>query len=496
MSIYIYIAGILGLFQNRAPPKYSLLSECLFALFLGGVATIFATWWIHPSQHDFPYFESDFLDYCYTLTTYDFPIEQSGSTYRSRLAGLSSYILRDFFGTIDAITVSSVLWTGLSFSLLYLCGKFLHSSAAGFFVVTIALTIAPLHTLGRLVNFYPTIIATLLFGCATFAFWSQKINYKRTFILGVAIGLLLLIDLRGILWATTYWIGSLFFVLTTVSRRKWFKFFLCLHIPILVAWFVGLWSYPPNTTPIEHQTSFVYKAIIWGTQHVQDKTLDGYVWGRSSLYSIIDLFVFLYEESSKEANFDQLGIHLRDKTQYDKNMNILLYYAALPSLLLLRKPYRFMTLLICVTPFALAWKGVQSSGMFQLRIYAQATPLLAILSGVSMGVLIYHNPLKLYRFPKAINILILFIVSYPLIWGHIPNSFALNSPWHPNWFAKADELNRINEMVLENSGVQIRDERLIKCYEQIHSENQPWVRTYNYGYEILQPLKPTKRKRH
>jgi hypothetical protein len=92
--------------------------------------------------------------------------------------------------------------------------------------------------------------------------------------------------------------------------------------------------------------------------------------------------------------------------------------------------------------------------------------------------------------------LTLVIVSYPLILGHVPNSFALNSPWHPNWFAKADELNRINEMVLENSGVQIRDERLIKCYEQIHSENQPWVRTYNYGYKILQPLKPTKRKRH
>ena len=52
-------------------------------------------------------------------------------------------------------------------------------------------------------------------------------------------------------------------------------YFSCLYIHS-VAWPVGL-VLSTNTTPIEHQTSFVYKAIIWGTQHVQDKTLDGYV---------------------------------------------------------------------------------------------------------------------------------------------------------------------------------------------------------------------------
>ena len=67
----------------------------------------------------FRYFESDFLDYCYTLTTYDYPLEQAGSTYRSRLAGFSSYFLQDLFGTIDAIAVSSLVWTALCFSFLY-----------------------------------------------------------------------------------------------------------------------------------------------------------------------------------------------------------------------------------------------------------------------------------------------------------------------------------------------------------------------------------------
>ena len=101
-----------------------------------------------------------------------------------------------------------------------------------------------------------------------------------------------------------------------------------------------------------------------------------------------------------------------------------------------------MTLLICVTPFALAWKGVQSSGMFQLRIYAQATFLAIYL--VFLWVFSSIKTTKIYRFPKTINMLLFCAVSYPLILGHLPNSFALNSPGI-RWFAKADELNKMNE---------------------------------------------------
>jgi hypothetical protein len=492
MSIYLYVALFLGLFQTSKKP---VIFNVLVAFFLGGFASLFATWWIHPSHHVFPYFESDFLDYCYTLTTYEQPLDESGSAYRSRLAGFSSHILQGYLGTIDAIAVSSVIWTSICFSLLYLCGYFLHSSTAGIFIVMIALTIAPLHTLGRIVNFYPTIIASMLFGCTAFACWSRHINYKRSIILGIAIGLLLLVDLRGVLWATTYWLGAMLFVFATSPKRKWLKIFLCLHVPIFLSWYLGTWSYPPNTTPIEHQTSFVYKTVVWGTQHLQDKSLDGYVWGRSSLYSIIELFVFLFEESNRKPSLDAMGINLRDKAQYDEHMNILLYYASLPCLFLFRKPSRFITLLICVTPFALAWKGMQDSGMFQLRIYAQGTPLLAIMSGVSMGILIQGNPLKMIRIPHLGTLFLMLSVSFGLIWGYIPNSFAVNAPWHPKWFAKSDELHRINEMIVEQETVKIQDVRLIKCHAQIQKENQPWVRTYDYVYQKLKPLHPPKRQR-
>jgi len=486
------MAFLLGLFQTKKTSVFFNLSLCFL---LGIFASIFATWWIHPHYHDFQYFESDFLDYCYTLSTYDLPLEEPGSTYRSRLSGVSSYFLQPLLGTIDAIAVSSVIWTGICFSLLYLCGYLLHSSSAGIFVVMVALTIAPLHTMGRIINFYPTIIAILLLGCASFAYWSRRITAKRSVLLGLSIALLLLIDLRGILWATAYWFGAMLFISTKTPTSKWPKLLVCIHIPILLAWYIGQWSYAPNTTPLEHQTGFVYKNIIWGAQHLQERNLDGYVWGRSSLYSIVELFVFLFEESSKTSSVERSGMNLRDKIQYDYYMNVLLYYASLPCLLLLRKPTRLITLLICITPFALAWKGVQDAGIFHLRLYAQGVPILAILAGISTGLLIQHNPIKIIRTPHWVYYPLVLGISYCFMWGHIPNAFALNSPWHPRWFPKADELNRMNEMVLQNEGVQIKDERVIQCYDQILQENQPWVRTYNYGYQKLRFLEPPKPQR-
>ena len=192
MTNLLFIALILGLFKVKELPS-SILTAC--AIVLGIFATIFATWWIHPSFHDFRYFESDFLDYCYTLTTYDQPLSDNGSAYRSRFAGLSARLLQDTLGTIDAIAVSSLIWSGICFGLIFVIATHLQNPTAGFFAVMFALPIAPLHTMGRLVNFYPTIIATMILGGACFALWSKKTSSLRTLLLGCSIAVLFLIDL-------------------------------------------------------------------------------------------------------------------------------------------------------------------------------------------------------------------------------------------------------------------------------------------------------------
>ena len=99
------------------------------------------------------------------------------------------------------------------------------------------------------------------------------------------------------------------------------------------------------------------------------------------------------------------------------------------------------------------------------------------------------------RIPPLGSLLLMLGLSYCLVLGLIPNSFAVNAPWHPKWFAKSDELHRINEMIVEQETVKIQDVRLIKCHAQIQKENQPWVRTYDYVYQMLKPLHPPKRQR-
>ena len=107
------------------------------------------------------------------------------SPYRSRLLELTAYILKEV-GTIDAIASSSVIWTAICFSLLYLCGLYMHSGTAGFFAVMVALTCSPTY---QILIFYPTVISVLLLGSAILIFWSRSINIKRTVLLGTVIGL-------------------------------------------------------------------------------------------------------------------------------------------------------------------------------------------------------------------------------------------------------------------------------------------------------------------
>ena len=486
MTNLLFIALVLGLFTVNRTPNYIRFG---FAILLGLFAVFFATWWIHPSFHDFRYFESDFLDYCYTLTTYDQPLSANGSAYRSRFAGLSSYLLQDALGTIDAIAVSSLIWTGISFGLIFLLSSQLQNPTAGIFAVMFALPIAPLHTMGRLVNFYPTIIATMLMGGFCFALWSKKTSNIRTFFLGCSIATLFLIDLRGVLWASIYWFGTIIWIFFCTPRRTWVKTILLLHIPIIIGWYMGPWAYPPNTTPIEQQTSFVYREFVSGPQHVHNKKMEGYVWGRTGIYSIVDLFVYLFEQSQREAPNLTSNVNSRDKFQFDNNMHILLYYAVM-TCILLRHPRKSFVFLVCVLPFGLAWKGVTDAKDFQLRLYAQAAPIFAIASGVAIGSIQSLLPKTPIRIPRIIYYPTVCALAYGCMMGKPSNPYAIGQSWHPNWYPKADELNRINELVLANNGVQIRDTRQVQCYEQIAKEKQPWVRTYAYISKKLKPLKP------
>ena len=99
-------------------------------------------------------------------------------------------------------------------------------------------------------------------------------------------------------------------------------------------------------------------------------------------------------------------------------------------------------------------------------------------------------PIKAIRIPRIIYYPVVCVIAYGFMMDKPSSPYAIGQSWHPSWYPKADELNRINELVLENNGVQIRDTRLVQCYEQISKEKQPWVRTYAYISKKLKPLKP------
>ena len=170
--------------------------------------------------------------------------------------------------------------------------------------------------------------------------------------------------------------------------------------------------------PLEFQTNIEH--FLSAQPYMKTEFQKGYIWGRSTLLSILDLLIYLKEQASVEITFQdylQLRLNFIEKHQYDANMNSLLFYSALPCFLLLRKPKVFCVFLIGIVPFVAAWKGVSDFVEFHLRLYAQSTPLLALCFGISMSTMISVIPFKQISIPSVFYTILVCIFGYAIVWG-------------------------------------------------------------------------------
>ena len=125
----------------------------------------------------------------------------SWSPNRSRLSGLVAIATAGELGTQDALLANAWAGQGLLGAGLYLWGRSIHSPVAGVASVLAACALVPLVVLGRMLTFYPVIVGTLTFATGAVAvYWRHPGARTATFAV-LGIGLALLVDLRGLLWA-------------------------------------------------------------------------------------------------------------------------------------------------------------------------------------------------------------------------------------------------------------------------------------------------------
>ena len=80
----LLVCLVMGLLVGRRKKTTGLSHDLFISIVLGVLLSICATWIYAPRHLDFPFYESDFVDYCMNLKTWD--SSSFDSPKRSRLA--------------------------------------------------------------------------------------------------------------------------------------------------------------------------------------------------------------------------------------------------------------------------------------------------------------------------------------------------------------------------------------------------------------------------
>ena len=165
----------------------------------------------------------------------------------------------------------------------------------------------PMVLLGRMLSFYPEIIASFVLAAAATP-WAIRLRTPVTMVLsGLSIGAVLLVDVRGLMWALPFLGGAAAAAIigagsdeSQVSPKRWIrrcKLILCLMIPVAVSYPLGEWAFPANTTSLETQLDLRPLFATHGATGAEFvgpfSTETAYRWGWSSIFELPGTLAFL-----------------------------------------------------------------------------------------------------------------------------------------------------------------------------------------------------------
>jgi len=202
---------------------------------------------------------ADDLDaFCATTGTLRYGLDPDtgdGSVQRPAFPGAMAALFAHRDGIYGGILRASQLFFALMLAGLYLWGAALGSRTAGVLAVLLATTVGPLALATRSLTFYPAVGALYLIGAALVCLALRLGSVWGVALGSAGLGLTLLGDQMGLVWAAPG-LGLLLFMLarmvTQAEPRRRLRVSLAgagaLLLPLVCSWFVAA-SLPPVTYP-------------------------------------------------------------------------------------------------------------------------------------------------------------------------------------------------------------------------------------------------------
>ena len=220
---------------------------------LGLLAAVISCAWIsHFSLLGGRFVAPDFSRYCGNLAVV---MDGEWWAWHEASSLLPAWILSPIAGQVglmDALAWGALLGFGVTAAACYWWASVLHSRLAGIAAVLFCLCMMPLVVMSRSLTFYPLHVAVFTLATATATVALVRKTKGALLMAGVAIGLALLMDVRGLLFALPAFGAA---VLASYKRPLWRTFFRLLLVlaPLTASWHMADRAYPDPSVSLEEQ---------------------------------------------------------------------------------------------------------------------------------------------------------------------------------------------------------------------------------------------------
>ena len=369
---------LLHFFTIPSKQSHQWMIGLLWAIFWGCMSPLTVYLYTHNL-----FFESDFSDYCISVLSLDTGAMMPPK--RTRLAAWFSWLFLDF-GIANALAISAWLGHIVMMMALFVWGFAQKGFRTGLWAVGLASLMTPLIMMSRFLTFYPSIVWITVFAAAMIACLQKWQNPLAATLTGIGVGLCLLIDVRGVVWALPFWIGAI--LLIGKEKMGWWSL-LALHLPIWGSWFLARWSYSPYSSSLEKQLDVrpLYVGFDEDNPLFQPPwNIDShFIWGWSKPQDFGHTLLFIWEQRNYSVPpaflvwQDKVGL----QAQYYDFWWILLLLA-LPTVLWQAKE-RWLGLLIAIAPFLVIFHSLSTMVEQHIRFYMHPLPAFAVILALLLG---------------------------------------------------------------------------------------------------------------
>ena len=400
----LVVAGLLRIFGRGGDPDapWNTATDLGLAVGAGLASTALSTGWMARYFVGVrPLTASDFGQYCESLGAWRDGQLDAWVPQRSLVAGSLPGSFTEALGVVDSLLVGATLSHFFMAVGLFLWARAAHSRMAGLVAALLATSVAPLVHLSRTVTFYPETVAACVLSAAG-AVLSMRYRRLPAFAFSaLASGLVLLVDVRGLLWALPA-VGIT--VVAVLLAPRWYR--KAIGLAMVVGALAGSHEVGNRTTweqspSLELQTVYYVDEAIRRFQPNQrgldtENYMTGthFIWGRSGTTTIHKTLQFLVELRALVPE----GVESQHETAYSRRVHLMPW--VVPGLVGLvlgvvgawRRKWLAAALLGSVVPFVVALQGTAQM-VSHARYMANGITMVPVVLGLGVAT-VYWGRLK------------------------------------------------------------------------------------------------------